>query len=233
MSQFFRPPPGRYDQFQGFLNTKSRRLPNNQKIILKRNITKVNENNGFYEEEEEEFCEPYYCENPIGLHPYIRVYAGDNGIIIDKENRRALCHECIRELYPHRFRHLLPPRPNPYFFKPAEEIDLPDLKLIDEELPPLPSLDEEYPQTRGWIVPYSLEEEWKRNPPNEWQLEQENLGFSPNLKSSETHDILKVFPEYKGPSVKEQMRSLLKQFGQSPPPKDGMPVIDCAKFWED
>ncbi len=142
--------------------------------IIKKDIIKVNPLDGSREFWKQNNQEPFPCANPYGQHGPVVVWDGDNGQV-DKEKGIAMCFDCLEIRFPHQFRHRLPPPPPADFFKPKEWPGLelpPDWKSFNEELPPLPSSEEEYPERGGGIVSYSLEEEWKLNPPKYLGVEQ-------------------------------------------------------------
>jgi hypothetical protein len=174
MNQFFRPPP--VNPTQELCNVTYKHLPNNQTIIIKKEVTKVNLMDGTRTTETHEYPEPYHCANPYGQHKFVLVRDGDNGQV-DKEKGIALCFDCLKIRFPHQFRHRLPPPPHADFFKPKEwpDLELPDIELdldlesFNEELPPLSPLDEEYPETHGHGEPYSFMQNLVLKNPELWK----------------------------------------------------------------
>ena len=146
-------------------------LPDNQKILLHQRVLRVNPADGSRVIEENRGRQAYCCQNPYGLHGFQIVYVGD-GCIVDEEGR-AWCRRCIekRQSDLRRKSHQLLPDLEKLL---RSEETFPSLSIppdpFDDAL--LPPLEPEEPPTRGWIVPYSLEEEWKLNPPPNLVAEQ-------------------------------------------------------------
>ena len=124
---------------QRLRNVTCKHLPNGQKYITKEEITEVRLTDGYRTSETHEYPEPYHCANPYGMHRYVVVMDGDNGHV-DKEKGIALCFDCLRIRFPHRFGHQLP-------MPPAQDVEL-DLRDLYEFMDspseePLPPLREE------------------------------------------------------------------------------------------
>ena len=153
MCSMYRPPPPIpvHD-----VQVTYKHLPNNQKVILKQTVVKINPMDGSRIMETHEYPEPFHCANPYGLHRYVVVREGDNGRV-DKEKGIALCFECLERRYPHYFRQYSPillERTNPS----PEPFDLNDAFQDMQAEEPLPPLEGEIPD--AWKE--TLDELWKK-----------------------------------------------------------------------